>query len=71
MRKSLLEFIDAMDGSFGCRERYEESIIGRKLTASDYACMSGYYYSLLQEALSLVPPAFIDDLRRNRRGEEE
>jgi len=55
MKSSLAEYLDAMDGSFGCVKRYEESVIGAgQPTVLGVARLAGHYAHLLQTLVDLI-----------------
>jgi hypothetical protein len=47
----LIEYLDAVDGSFGCRARYEQRILGDE---QNHAYLSGHYAGLVDELVRLV-----------------
>ena len=59
--KNLLDYIDANDGSWGWRCRYEKSLFQDGKV--DRAYMSGFYGALLDDALSLIHHETIDRIR--------
>ena len=61
MSKDLLDYIDANDGSWGWKDRYEKSLFQDGKV--DRACMMGFYNALLNDALSLIPHETIDRIR--------
>ncbi len=51
---NLDNYINAMDGSYGCKTRYDESIIGKsqhQFTEDDWAYLSGHYSMLADLAI--------------------
>jgi hypothetical protein len=57
----LLEYLDAMDGSFGCGERY-----AKKYAGHDRAWMSGHYHGMLDDLIDAIGKDRLDSLIRAR-----
>jgi hypothetical protein len=64
---SLLKYMDCIDGTFGCRDRYENSIALDADTGKiNAAALVGHYVMLCDQAISLILPATLDGIRAHR-----
>lgn len=50
--ESLLQYLNDVDGSFGCKARYDDKIAGRGPDRA--AWLAGHYYSLLTTVIELI-----------------
>jgi hypothetical protein len=65
----LIEYIDAQkNNEWGWKCEYEKNLCGGE---ANWATLAGWYSSLLNDAISLIPPAFIDRIRAESEGENE
>lgn len=65
MLKALSNYVNIVDGSPGCSVKYEERISQQfdPTVKVNYAYMAGHYRVLLEDALSLIPSAYLDELK--------
>lgn len=62
MDRELLKYLDAMDGSWGCRSRYESKIANGFSTEKSMAYLAGWYSALLDATIESIGKQKLRDL---------
>lgn len=63
--KQLKKYMKHNTGEAGWRNQYDDKIAGQKDGSINWPYLAGHYNSLLDDALSLIPPAFLEEMNND------